>query len=81
MSGHSINTTRIRESVDKIDTSNLTPVEETELAAKALAKIEQYAEFYQRLNVGAELSDNLLKDVKRLRRYMRHRLDSVREAA
>ena len=51
------------------------------MASKALAKIQQYAEFYQRLNVGAELSDNLLKDVKRLRRYMRHRLDTVREAA
>lgn len=81
MSEHSLNTTRIRESVDKIDTSNLTSLEETELAAKALAKIEQYAEFYRRLDVGAELSDNLLKDVKRLRRYMRHRLDTVREAA
>ena len=78
MSENSINTVPIREPVD---ISNLTPLEEAEMAAKALAKIQQYAEFYQRLNVGAELSENLLKDVKRLRRYMRHRLDTVREAA
>ena len=78
MSENSINTIPIREPVD---VTNLTPLEETELAAKALAKIQQYAEFYQKLNVGAELSENLLKDVKRLRRYMRHRLDTVKEAA
>lgn len=77
-SENSINTTPIHE---PIDVTNLTKVEEAQLAAKALAKIQQYAEFYQRLNVGAELSDNLLKDVKRLRRYMRHRLDTVKEAA
>ena len=77
-SENSINTIPLRE---PIDVTNLTPLEETELAAKALAKIQQYAEFYQRLEVGAELSENLLKDVKRLRRYMRHRLDTVKEAA
>lgn len=78
MSENSINTVPIHE---KIDIRNLTPLEETELAARSLAKIQQYAEFYKKLNVGAELSENLLKDVKRLRRYMRHRLDTVKEAA
>lgn len=81
MSEHSINTIRIRESVDRIDTSNLTSLEETELAAKALAKIQQYQEFYQKLSVGAELSSHSVNETKRLRRYMRHRLDAVREAA
>ena len=81
MSENSINTVRIRESVNKIDVSNLSPLEEAELASTALAKIQQYQEFYRKLSVGAELSSHSVNETKRLRRYMRHRLDSVREAA
>lgn len=78
---NSINTVPVHESVSKIDVGNLSPLEEAELASKALAKIQQYQEFYQKLSVGAELSANSVKEIQRLRRYMRHRLDTVREAA
>lgn len=78
---NSINTVPVHELVSKIDVGNLSPLEEAELASKALAKIQQYQEFYQKLSVGAELSAHSVKETKRLRRYMRHRLDTVREAA
>ena len=74
-------TMRIKESVDKIDVSNLNKVEEAELAQKCLGKIEQYMILFRKLDVGVELSANSIKEMQRLRRYMRHRLDTVKEAA
>lgn len=74
----SADTVRLNQMVKKLDSDGLTPAEETELADRSLAKIKQYMDFFARLNVGVDLSTNFATEVKRLRRYMKHRLDTIK---
>lgn len=74
----STDTVRLNQMVKKLNSDGLTPAEETELADRSLAKIKQYMDFFARLNVGVDLSTNFATEVKRLRRYMKYRLDTIK---
>ena len=79
--GWRMNDQSVTTEINKINTANMTAEEQAVYAMRALKKIQAYAEFYMRLDTGAELSANLVRDVKSRLRYMRHRLDVIREAA
>ncbi len=64
----------------KLDITNMTSLEQAQYAMKALKKARDYLEFYNKMDTGADVSVNVIKDISRRLRYVRHRLESLEAA-